>query len=55
VSTPPSYVPFGSQQQLHVQPQVAATNGPSHREVVLQIDRLREKLDTIDQRLRAYQ
>jgi len=31
--------------------QVAAINGPSYKEVVLLMDGLREKLDTIDERL----
>jgi len=51
-----SYVPFGSQQQQHApSQQVAAINGPSYKEVVLLMDGLREKLDTIDERLRADQ
>jgi len=48
----PSYVQFGSQQQQHApSQQVAAINGPSYKEVVLSMDGLREKLDTIDERL----
>jgi len=52
----PSYVPFGSQQQQHAtSQQVVAINGPSYKEVVLLMDGLREKLDTIDERLRVDQ
>ena len=54
-SLQPSYVPFGSQQQHAPSQQVAPINGPSYRQVVLLIDGLIEKLDTIDERLRAYQ
>ena len=52
----PSYVPFGSQQQQHApSQQVVAINGPSYKEVVLLMNGLREKLDTLDERLRADQ
>jgi len=51
----PLYVPFGSQQQEHAPSQVAAINGPSYKEVVLLMYGLREKLDTIDERLRVDQ
>jgi len=51
-----SYVPFGSQQQQHApSQQVVAINGPCYKEVVLLMDGLREKLDTIDERLRVDQ
>jgi len=52
----PSYVPFGSQQQQHApSQQVSVINGPSYKEVMLLMDGLIEKLDTIDERLRADQ
>ena len=52
----PLSVPFGSQQQQHApSQQVAAINGPSYKEVMLLMDGLREKLDTINERLRADQ
>jgi len=51
-----SYVPFGSQQQQHASSQQVTTiNEPSYKEVVLLMDGLREKLDTIDEKLRADQ
>jgi len=49
----PSYILFGSQQQHAPSQQVATINGLSYKEVVLLMDGLREKLDTIDERLRA--
>ncbi|QCD86842.1 hypothetical protein DEO72_LG3g1369 [Vigna unguiculata] len=52
----PLSVPFGSQQQQHApSQQVAAINGPSYKEVMLLMDGLREKLDTINERLRVDQ
>ena len=52
----PSYVPFSSQQQQHApSQQVATINGPSYKDIELLMNGLREKLDTIDERLRADQ
>ena len=49
------YVPHNFQQQYLPPQQVEATNGPSYKEVMMLMSEVIEKLDGMDERLRADQ